>query len=171
MPAKEERMLGKMTTHLAGAAIILSALCLTGCRQQQVKATMEVAELNLQMELPSGWRVDPNDPRLAVHGAGTIVVTDEPLDGQSFAEKVETLITELTKLGRATKITSKTPLTISGCEAVEVVAEHPDAGSQSIRVYIHNRDRVIEVSAATSKQQFQQQQASLRRAFQSIRIR
>ena len=148
--------------------IVLPSVGTVGCGGTPGKARMEVAELGLSMELPSGWTVDRLNPRMFTRGDNIGLVLDDPLAGQSLGEHVEAA--SMGVLERA-DVVSRTPLTISGYDAIEAIIEYPDAGSRAIKMWIQKGDRVIEVSAVTPIEDFSKYEAPLRAAFQSIEIR
>lgn len=130
------------------------------------KAKMEVPELGLSMYAPSGWRVEGRNPRMCTKGDNTGLILDEPLEGKVFREYVHQLSEAFD--GR---VISSTPLTISGYDAHQAVIEYTNAGSKSIKVYIHKGDRLIEVSFVTPIEDFPKHEPSLRQSIASLKIK
>ena len=147
--------------------VVLPSVSMVGCGGTPGKARLEVAELGLSMELPSGWTVDRLNPRMFTRGNNIGLVLDEPLAGQTFGEYVEAA--SLGIFERA-EVISRNALTISGYEAIETIIEYPDAGSKAIKMWVQKGDRVIEVSVVTPIGDFSRYETSLRTAFQSIEI-
>ena len=98
-------------------------------------------------------------------GDCTGLILDGSLDGKDFIERVKVLA-----LANSGSIVSEKPRTIGGCEAIEAVVEYADAGSQSLKVYIHKDDRLVEVSFVTPAEEFSDQESSIRAAIESIEI-
>lgn len=159
-------MTPKSARSLEWLAAVLATLVLIGCGDTAGRAKMEVRELGLSMDLSPGWEVDANNPRMFAKGDGTGLVLDEPLGGRTFEQCVEAL----SQVG-SPMIKSRTPLTIGGCQAVEMVDEYPAQGSKAIKVYLHKNDRVVEISIVTSNEEFRQHESALRKAIQSVRFK
>ena len=159
-------MTTKTARSLEWMVAILATLVLTGCGDTARSAKMEVQELGLSIDLPPGWKVDANNARMFAEDDRTGLVLDEPLGDRTFEQCVEVL----SQVGSPT-IRSKTALTISGCQAVEIVGEYPSQGSKAINVYIHKNDRVVEISIVTSNEEFPQHESALRKAIQSLRFK
>ena len=159
-------MTPKAARSLEWMAAILATLVLVGCGDTAGRAKMEVRELGLSMDLPPGWKVDASNPRMFAKGDRTGLVLDEPLGDRTFEQCMETL----SKVG-SPMIRSRTPLTISGCQAVELVSEYPAQGSKAIKVYFHKNDHIVEISIVTSNEEFSQYESALREAIQSIRVK
>jgi len=118
-------------TKSSPTLIMIFAFTVTGCGSGdgQDRARMQVPELGLSMDVPSGWRVDGRNPRLCAKGDSTGVVMDEPLEGKAFAEHVRRL-----SEAQGGRVLSSKPLAISGCDAIQAVIEYPTADSKSIKV-------------------------------------
>lgn len=164
---KGEKTMRKTTECIRRMPVILLALVVIGCVGGQGKAKLEVPELGLSMELPAGWIVDRQNPRMCFETKNKVdnfgMVEDYSLEGQTLNEYVE----RMSKVGAA-EIISSTPLTIGGREAVQVVTE---ALYTVIEIDVRKGDRVVRVSFRTLREDFPQYEPFLRKALQSVEIR
>ena len=158
----------RIVKFLIWTAIVLPLL-MSGCGGGSGSQKVEVAELGLSMQIPSGWAVEKDNPRVFGKGNSTGLVMDEPLGGKSFNDRVEALIAKTPF--ESPKVISKTPLTVSGYDAIEAVIEYPNAGSKALKVYIHKDDRLIEISYVSPKEKFSEDEPSFRESIASIEIR
>jgi len=149
-----------MTTGLVIAVMI-------GCGGGGGTSNLEVEELGLSMELPSGWKVDRQSRRMFYDVKNRDdnygLVEDYSLEGQPLSEYADTM-----SKAAGAKIYSKALLTISGHEAIELVS---GAAYTVIEVDIKKGDRIIRVSMRTLKQDFSGYEESLRAALRSIKIK
>ena len=138
-----------------------------GCGDGSTKShsRMEAPELGLPMDAPSGWRVERLNPRICSKGDNTGIIIDEPLEGKALDAYVLQLSAD-----NWGKVISTTPLSISGFDAVQKVIEYSDAGSKSLKVFIHKGDRLIEVSFVTPTEDFAEHESSIRKSIASIKI-
>ncbi len=144
---------------LAGLALAAAA----GCGPAGGSSTVNVPELGLTMALPVGWVADPSNPRMFYdreeRDDNFGMVEDYPLEGKTLAEYVDALP------AMGAKFLSKTPLTISGHDAFEIVSQ---AAYTVIEVNIKKGDRVIRVSFRALTEDFPEHEASMREALQGI---
>ena len=147
--------------------IILVPLSMFGCKAVKSQAKVAVAELGLSMKLPSGWEADKQNPRMFYETKNRDdnfgMVEDYPLEGKSLNEYVEYML----PAGAPNRIISKTPITINGYEAIEVVSE---AEYTVIDVNILKNDRIVRVSFRTLREDFPKHEPSLRTSLQSIKV-
>ena len=148
--------------------ILVFVFSMIGCGDGSLegKAKMEVPELGLSMYAPSGWRVESRNPRMCAKGNNSGVIMDEPLEGKVFRDYVDQL-----SEAHGGRVISSTSLAISGYDALQAVIEYANAGSKSIKVYIHKVDRFIEVSFVTSTEDFPKHEPALRHSIASIKIK
>jgi len=139
---------------------------LVGCGEGAGGSAVEVPELGLSMKLPPGWRARASEPRMFYDGDNREdnfgMVEDYPLEGLTLEEYVE----KMSKAG-APQVLSKTPCTVGGCEAVEMVTE---AEYAVVEVDIRKGDRVIRVSFRTLAEDLPEHEESFRAALRSIAI-
>ena len=145
--------------------IIICIFIMVGCVNKRSSGKVNIPELGLFMNLPSGWRVDKRDPRMFLDAANPDdnfgMVEIYPLKGKTLAEFLEENIGEIRTISKITR-------RISGFEAIEIVTE---AEYTVIEVNIGKGDEVIRVSFRTLKTDFPKFEASFRSALQSIEIR
>ena len=77
----------KIARFLRMIMVLLPLVIAVGCGRTPGKARMEVAELGLSMEVPSGWTVDRLNPRMFAKGNSTGLILDDPLVGQGFEQR------------------------------------------------------------------------------------
>ena len=155
-----------MTRHPATFALLFLILAMVGCGGGKAGGNkMQLPGSALSMSAPAGWRVERQSPSMCVKGDCTGLILDEPLDGKDFTEHAKILAR-----ANFASILSERPRTVSGCEAIEVVIEYPDAGSKSLKVYIHKDDRLIEVSFVTPADEFADHESAIRAAVETIEI-
>jgi len=159
------RVVTGYTLRMLMSFVLLVVIACEG-RGTQGATKMEVAELGLSMHVPPGWRVDEHNPRMCAMGDNTGLVIDEPLEGRVFEEYADQLCK-----AQGGRTRSKTPLTISGRDAIQAVIEYPDAGSTALKAYIHHGERLIEVSFVTPREHFAQHESSLRKSISGIQIK
>ena len=158
-----------MKKHSLKTASIFLALTLAmmGCEGGSMPGggKIEAPELGLSMNVPSGWRVDRNNPRLFYIGNSTGIIMDEPLEGRNFREYVQQLSIE--NFGRLVDTES---MTRNGYQFIQSVIEYPNAGSKALKAFIHKGDTLIEVSFVTPTDEFSEYEDSLRQSLASIMI-
>jgi hypothetical protein len=129
-------------------------------------AKVEVAELGLSMQLPSGWTVDRQNPRMFYESGKRDdnfgLVESYPLEGEPLNEYVE----RMSGVGGA-RLVSKTAAKIGGHQAIELVTE---AAYTVIEVDIQKGDEVIRVSFRTLTEDYADYEPMLRDALQSLKI-
>ena len=143
--------------------LILCGLSFISCggKGAQARAKIDIPELGLSMNAPSGWKLD--NPRMCSKGDNTCLVMDELLEDKDFLQYAE-------KLARAQspRIELKQPTMISGYEAIEAVLEYPNADSKAIKVYIRKGDKLIEVSYVVLAEDFAEFEREIRKSIKSI---
>ncbi len=186
----------RRTCKPVGWVLVLLLLgTLSGCGGGLGRQKVKISEIGFSMTLPSGWSVDRQNPRFFFDSSNSDnsgMVEDYPLEGKTldeyldselgFMEKMEeaqkALVEELEKavIGAASgaladafkvRIISRTPRTINGLDAVELVTE---AAYAMIEVDIQKGDRVIRVSFRALKEEFPKHEPALREALESVKI-
>lgn len=175
--------------------VFLVGMVSSGCGRGAGGARVEVAELGLSMVLPAGWRADRRNPGMFLDRAKPDdnfgMVDEYPLEGKTLSEYVDWALGSVEGLEKAqeallkglaeavgdegggaegsfrTGLVSRTPLTISGLEAIELVTQ---GVYTVIEVNIRKGNSVIRVSFRTLKEDFSEQEAALRGALRSIEI-
>lgn len=158
--------LPRSTQYLASLMVLpLLLLILTGCGGSSLpgSASLQVPELGLSMKVPAGWSADRANPRMCSRGESTGIIIDEPLAGKDFAQHVDILSQEF---GARRVLLS--PMTVSGRESFEVIAEYPAQGTTALKVYIHKDASLIEVSFVVPSDEFAASEPSLRESVKSI---
>ena len=159
-------MLRTMTKHPSAFALLFFVLVMAGCGGGRTGGNrMALPGSGLSMSAPAGWRLDRPNPAMCSKGDCTGLILDESLEGKDFTEHAKTLA-----FANSGSIVSEKLRTIGGCEAIEAVIEYANAGSKSLKVYIHKEDRLIEVSFVTPVGQFSEQEPAMRAAVESIKI-
>jgi len=126
---------------------------------------VDIPELRLSMNLPFGWKVDKQNPRMFLDGANPVdnfgMVENYPLEGKTLAEFLGENIGEIRTISKITR-------RISGFETIEIVTE---AEYTVIEVNIGKGDEVSRVSFRVLKTDFPEFETSFRSASRSIEIR
>ena len=150
---------------------LLAAFAVFGCGGAGTpgQALIEVPEMGLTMQAPSGWRVhrERGAPLVCYWGDfATCIVMSERLEGKPFREYAR----ELSSESRGSRIVSSTTLSVNGRDAVRDVIESA-YGSTLLKLYIHRGDELVMVSFATRTGDFPGQEASLLKSLESVRIK
>lgn len=146
--------------------MILALAMVAGCSGLSGSPTVDVQDLGLKMELPPGWRMERDNPRMMADAGNPDnhfgLIEDFPAEGKSLDQHVE----EMTRMDAAA-VRSRQPKTIGGYPAVELVSE---AQFSVLEVIIQKDDRIIRVSFRVEKEALPIQGAALRQALESIRF-
>lgn len=147
---------------LAGLAIMCSTV---GCGRTGSGATVELADLGFSMRLPASWQADEANSGRAVFSAPSIEdsigsVFRFPLEGKVLSEYVQ---------ASSPRTEEKTPTTISGLEAIEVLEK--GLARTCLTAYIRKQNDVLVVTFGTLPADFPSHERSLRQALRSITIR
>jgi len=161
-------MAQKKASCVLKPALMFLSLVLVGCGDAGSRGRMRMQgdRSGLSMYAPAGWNVDKQNPGFCFSGDCSGLVIEEMLEGRDFHEYAETCSN-----ADYSTVLSRTPLTVSGCEAIEAVIEYRNAGSKALKVYIHKGDMFIEVSFVTPQGEFPQHESSLRKSVKSIEIK
>lgn len=156
----------KIKLFILWVAIVFSPLIM-GCGGGiSGGAKVEVAELGLLMQLPSGWTVDRQNPRMFYESGKKDdnfgLVESYPLEGESLNEYVD----RMSGIGGG-RMVSKSATNVNGHQAIELVTE---AAYTVIEVDIQKGDDVIRVSFRTLSEEFADYEQPLRDALHSLKI-
>jgi hypothetical protein len=156
-----------MKQLLISVTTVFLILLFSGCGKGSIPAgaIIDAPEIGFQMRVPTGWQIDRNNPRMCWKDNSTGIILDEPLDGKSFEEYVRHLSN-----ANYGQVISSSPVSINGFDAIRSVIDYPDAGSKSLKAYIHKNDKLIEVSFVAPMEDFPKYEGAFLDSLSSITI-
>ena len=160
-------MTEKIVKHTLPIAMALLFLTITGCgvKITSKNNTMRDPKSGISMKIPSDWVLD--NSRMCHKGEyNTGALMEDSLGGKDFAEAVDKISKEF-----GAKILSKKNFEINGYKAIKAHIEAPN-GVNSLRIYIHKKDKIISVSfAIESKEMYSKYESALLKSVKTIKFK
>jgi len=158
---------GRRTPAFRLVALVFIAGVLAGCvrHERGPGPLLEVEQLGVSLNIPAGWKIDPDNPWVFRKDEGVGRVLYEPLSGREFGSCVEAMV-----LADGGEVVSRREISAGMRSGVEVVARDDSRGMMAIRLFVLKQDIVIEVSIEVPEKQFARQEKLLRESLATVSI-